>query len=87
MEFAEFLAPFDTGTFRSQVFGQPVELFLCGLKPGTHIPPHFGIANNRLTICTPGAKAISSPSPTASSRRPGTARATGPVVNSDAAVC
>ena len=32
---------------------RPVELFFSRLKPGTHIPPHFGIANNRVTIHLP----------------------------------
>jgi len=36
-----------------RVDGRPVELFFSRLKPGTHIPPHFGIANNRVTIHLP----------------------------------
>ena len=36
-----------------RVDGRPVELFFSRLKPGTHIPPHFGIANNRMTIHLP----------------------------------
>ena len=36
-----------------RVDGRPVELFFSRLKPGTHIPPHFGIANNRLTLHLP----------------------------------
>lgn len=36
-----------------RVGGRPVELFFSRLKPGTHIPPHFGIANNRITIHLP----------------------------------
>jgi aspartyl/asparaginyl beta-hydroxylase (cupin superfamily) len=33
--------------------GRPVELFFSKLKPGAHIPPHFGAANNRITIHLP----------------------------------
>lgn len=33
--------------------GKPIELFFSRLKPGTHIPPHFGAANNRLTVHLP----------------------------------
>jgi len=36
-----------------RVDGRPVELFFSRLRPGTHIPPHFGIANNRVTIHLP----------------------------------
>ena len=36
-----------------RIEGRPVELFFSRLKPGTHIPPHFGIANNRITIHLP----------------------------------
>ena len=36
-----------------RVDGRPVELFFSRLKPGTHIPPHYGIANNRVTIHLP----------------------------------
>jgi aspartate beta-hydroxylase len=33
--------------------GKPIELFFSMLKPGAHIPPHFGAANNRLTVHLP----------------------------------
>jgi tetratricopeptide (TPR) repeat protein len=33
--------------------GKPIEMFFSRLKPGTHIPPHFGAANNRLTVHLP----------------------------------
>jgi len=33
--------------------GRPVELFFSRLKPGAHIPPHHGIANNRITVHLP----------------------------------
>lgn len=33
--------------------GTPVEMFFSRLKPGTHIPPHFGACNNRLTVHLP----------------------------------
>lgn len=33
--------------------GKPIELFFSRLKPRTHIPPHFGAANNRLTTHLP----------------------------------
>jgi tetratricopeptide (TPR) repeat protein len=33
--------------------GVPVEAFLSILKPRTHIPPHFGNANHRLTVHLP----------------------------------
>jgi len=33
--------------------GQPLEVFFSVLKPGTHIPPHFGLANSRLTVHLP----------------------------------
>jgi aspartyl/asparaginyl beta-hydroxylase (cupin superfamily) len=36
-----------------RIEGRPVELFFSRLKPGTHIPPHFGAANNRITIHLP----------------------------------
>jgi aspartyl/asparaginyl beta-hydroxylase (cupin superfamily) len=36
-----------------RVEGRPVELFFSRLKPGTHIPPHFGAANNRITVHLP----------------------------------
>lgn len=31
----------------------PMEVFFSVLKPGTHIPPHFGLANCRLTVHLP----------------------------------
>jgi hypothetical protein len=36
-----------------RIDGKPMELFFSRLKPGTHIPPHFGVANSRLTIHLP----------------------------------
>lgn len=36
-----------------RVDGRPVELFFSRLKPGAHIPPHFGAANNRITVHLP----------------------------------
>jgi tetratricopeptide (TPR) repeat protein len=33
--------------------GKPIELFFSRLKPGAHIPPHFGAANSRLTVHLP----------------------------------
>ena len=33
--------------------GNPIEMFFSRLAPGTHIPPHFGAANNRLTVHLP----------------------------------
>ena len=33
--------------------GNPMEVFFSVLKPGTHIPPHFGLANCRLTVHLP----------------------------------
>lgn len=33
--------------------GKAVELFFSRLKPGAHIPPHFGCANNRITVHLP----------------------------------
>lgn len=36
-----------------RVDGQPLEVFFSVLKPGTHIPPHFGLANSRLTVHLP----------------------------------
>ncbi|MEZ5498864.1 MAG: aspartyl/asparaginyl beta-hydroxylase domain-containing protein [Steroidobacteraceae bacterium] len=33
--------------------GTPIELFFSRLKPGTHIPPHYGACNNRLTVHLP----------------------------------
>lgn len=37
----------------SSVDGQPIEAFFSILRPHTHIPPHYGVANNRLTIHMP----------------------------------
>ena len=36
-----------------QLEHRPVELFFSRLRPGTHIPPHHGIANNRITVHLP----------------------------------
>ncbi|HZF26334.1 MAG TPA: aspartyl/asparaginyl beta-hydroxylase domain-containing protein [Steroidobacteraceae bacterium] len=36
-----------------RVEGRPVELFFSRLRPGAHIPPHFGAANNRITLHLP----------------------------------
>jgi aspartyl/asparaginyl beta-hydroxylase (cupin superfamily) len=36
-----------------RIEGRPMELFFSRLKPGAHIPPHHGIANNRITIHLP----------------------------------
>jgi len=36
-----------------RIEGRPMELFFSRLKPGTHIPPHHGIANNRITVHLP----------------------------------
>jgi aspartate beta-hydroxylase len=36
-----------------RIAGKPMELFFSRLKPGTHIPPHYGIANNRITVHLP----------------------------------
>ena len=33
--------------------GKPIEMFFSRLAPGTHIPPHCGAANNRLTVHLP----------------------------------
>ncbi len=33
--------------------GKPIEMFFSRMKPGAHIPPHFGAANNRLTVHLP----------------------------------
>ncbi len=33
--------------------GQPMEVFFSILKPGIHIPPHFGLANTRVTAHLP----------------------------------
>ncbi|MCK5042090.1 MAG: aspartyl/asparaginyl beta-hydroxylase domain-containing protein [Sphingomonadales bacterium] len=37
----------------STVDGEPIEVFFSILRPHTHIPPHFGVANNRLTVHMP----------------------------------
>lgn len=31
----------------------PIEMFFSRMKPGTHIPPHFGAVNSRLTVHLP----------------------------------
>ena len=36
-----------------RIDGRPMELFFSRLKPGAHIPPHCGVANNRITIHLP----------------------------------
>jgi tetratricopeptide (TPR) repeat protein len=36
-----------------RVRGRPVELFFSRLQPGAYIPPHFGAANNRITLHLP----------------------------------
>jgi aspartate beta-hydroxylase len=36
-----------------RIDGRPMELFFSKLKPGAHIPPHCGVANNRITIHLP----------------------------------
>ncbi len=36
-----------------RIDGRPMELFFSRLRPGAHIPPHCGAANNRLTIHLP----------------------------------
>ncbi len=33
--------------------GAAIEMFFSHLKPGAHIPPHFGCANNRITVHLP----------------------------------
>lgn len=33
--------------------GKPIEMFFSRMRPGAHIPPHFGAANNRLTVHLP----------------------------------
>ena len=33
--------------------GRPIEMFFSRLKPGTHIPPHHGAANSRVTVHLP----------------------------------
>lgn len=37
----------------TEMHGRPVEALLSVLLPGTHIPPHHGIANHRLTVHLP----------------------------------
>ena len=36
-----------------RIDGRPMELFFSRLKAGAHIPPHCGVANNRITIHLP----------------------------------
>ena len=36
-----------------EMFKTPMEVFFSVLKPGTHIPPHFGLSNSRLTAHLP----------------------------------
>lgn len=36
-----------------RIDGKPMELFFSRLKPGAHIPPHFGVANSRMTVHLP----------------------------------
>ncbi len=36
-----------------RIDGNPMELFFSRLRPGAHIPPHCGAANNRITIHLP----------------------------------
>lgn len=36
-----------------RIDGVPVEAFFSRLKPGAHIPPHFGLTNARLTVHLP----------------------------------
>lgn len=36
-----------------RVDGRPMELFFSRLRPGAHIPPHFGVANSRITVHLP----------------------------------
>jgi aspartyl/asparaginyl beta-hydroxylase (cupin superfamily) len=36
-----------------EMFGTPMEVFFSVLKPETHIPPHFGLSNSRLTAHLP----------------------------------
>jgi aspartyl/asparaginyl beta-hydroxylase (cupin superfamily) len=36
-----------------RVDGHPMEVFFSRLKPGAHIPPHFGLTNTRLTTHLP----------------------------------
>jgi tetratricopeptide (TPR) repeat protein len=36
-----------------RVEGRPVEIFFSRLRAGAHIPPHFGTANNRITVHLP----------------------------------
>ncbi|WP_116365387.1 aspartyl/asparaginyl beta-hydroxylase domain-containing protein [Parahaliea mediterranea] len=36
-----------------RVNGEPMEIFFSRLRPGAHIPPHFGLTNTRLTVHLP----------------------------------
>jgi len=36
-----------------KMFGTAMEVFFSVLKPGTHIPPHYGLSNSRLTAHLP----------------------------------
>ncbi len=36
-----------------RIDGRPMELFFSRLRPGAHIPPHFGVANSRVTLHLP----------------------------------
>lgn len=36
-----------------RIDGRPMELFFSRLRPGAHIPPHYGVANSRLTVHLP----------------------------------
>lgn len=36
-----------------RVDGEPLEVFFSRLRPGAHIPPHFGLTNTRLTVHLP----------------------------------
>ena len=37
----------------ARIDGVPMEAFFSRLKPGAHIPPHFGLTNTRLTVHLP----------------------------------
>lgn len=37
----------------ARIEGRPVELLFSRLRPGAHIPPHFGIGNHRITVHLP----------------------------------
>lgn len=37
----------------TELFGTPMEVFFSVLKPDTHIPPHYGLSNSRLTAHLP----------------------------------